>query len=101
MDLSGGLSNHSFTLLLRRFEAQASQRVERAPRPERPANGNRKFGTVGKAVASVLTEAGGEMKLAEIYVAVQARLDGKVSCFSVGDYLRRKSLGEKPLFIRP
>ncbi len=48
----------------------------------------------------VLSKANGEMRLADIHAQVEMVLGGSVSFYSVEDYLRRRSKGPKPLFVR-
>jgi hypothetical protein len=62
------------------------------------AEGKRRFGTVGKAVVEVLSEAGEEMTPRAVHQAVERKLGGEVSFYSVYDRLRVKSKGPEPLF---
>ena len=52
------------------------------------------------AVRKVLAEAESEMRVKSIHAEVERVLGGSVSRFSVADYLRRRSKGERPLFVR-
>jgi hypothetical protein len=63
-------------------------------------DGRRKFGSVGRAIVQVLSDAGGEISVKVIRSQVEQLLDGNVSRFSVADYLLRRSKGRQPLFER-
>jgi hypothetical protein len=63
-------------------------------------DGRRKFGTVGSAIVDVLSDAGGELSVKAIRIDVERALGGRVSRFSVADYLLVRSKGAKPLFER-
>lgn len=64
------------------------------------AEGRRGFGTVGRAVLEVLSEAGEEMTPRAVHEAVERKLGGDVSFYSVYSQLRSKSAGSKPLIKR-
>src|SRR5437016_871127 len=102
MVLSGGLSNHHFKDLLQCLTSHKPRKA--AAKREASAIGGsearRKFGTVGGAVIAVLAEAAGEMRVKLIHAEVERRLGGRVSRFSVADYLRRRSKGARPMFVR-
>jgi hypothetical protein len=49
---------------------------------------------------AVLGQADGEMRLRDIQAQVEQVLGGAVSLDSVGDYLRTRSKGARPRFIR-
>jgi hypothetical protein len=100
--LSGGLSNHSFADLLQCLTGDAADQEReqrRSPCAGWP-DGRRKFGTVSGAVVSVLADANSEMRVKAIHAEVERILDGDVSRYSVSDYLRTRSKGPKPLFVR-
>ena len=69
-------------------------------RKKTQAGGRRKFGTVRDATVTVTARAGGEMRVRDIHLEVQKVLRGRVSRFSVADYLRTRSQPPKPLFAR-
>jgi hypothetical protein len=60
----------------------------------------RKFGTVSRAVTSVLAQADSEMHVRAIHAEVERVLDGSVSFHTVTDYLLKRSKGRSPRFIR-
>jgi len=100
--LSGGLSNHHFKDLLQCLTSQKPRKIaaKRQNSAVVGSSGRRKFGTVGSAVFSVLALAEGEMRVQAIHAEVERLVQGPVSRFSVSDYLRRRSKGPKPLFLR-
>ncbi len=49
---------------------------------------------------AVLAESGDEMRLNAIHAKTEKLLDSAVSLHSVADYLRRRSTGGRPLFVR-
>jgi hypothetical protein len=84
-----------------------SQTVLRTKSPAdagRPASagrtGRRRCGTVGAAVVAVLQATADELPVQTIHAQVELLLDGPVSRYSVADYLRRRSQGAKPLFLK-
>ena len=102
MGLSGGLSNPSFADLLQCLtDDTADQDPWRtdAPRSGWP-DGRREFGSVSAAVVSVLKQADSEMRVKAIHDQVERLLERAVSRYSVADYLRTRSNGQHPLFIR-
>lgn len=102
MDLSGGLSNHPFADLLQCLTGGDSDQERDRLRSARAGwpDGRRKFGTVSGAILSVLTQTDAEMRVKAIHAEVERLLDGSVSRYSVADYLRTRSTGPRPLFIR-
>lgn len=102
MGLSGGLSNHPVQDLLQCLTGDFYGQG-RTPRAEPSAgwpDGRRAFGTVGDSIVSVLARAGSEMRIRAIHEEVETVLEGSVSFQSVADYLRRRSSGRRPLFVR-
>jgi len=102
VDLSGGLSNHPLQDLLQCLTASEA-RKEPAIREKANAgwpDGRRKFGTVAAAVVTVLSTARTEMPVKAIRAEVEQILDGRVSRYSVSDFLLTRSKGAKPLFER-
>ena len=102
MDLRGRLSNPELQNLL---QCLTNHKPAKPPAYQpKPAagtkDGRREFGTVSAAVISVLREAGSEMRLKAIHAEVESLLGGRVSFYSVADYLHRRSRGRKPLFER-
>ena len=89
-----GLLSHSLTALDQDQEGVAVTTTAGWP------DGRRKFGTVRDAIVQVLTEAGGELRARDIQACVEELLGGKVSRFSVADYLLVRSKGANPLFER-
>ena len=63
-------------------------------------DGRRKFGTVSGAILAVLAEADSEMRVKTIHYDVERALGGRVSRYSVSDYLLTHSKGPTPLLIR-
>jgi len=102
MGLSGGLSNHHFKDLLQCLTTHnlGKSPAKRWERRSGSPGGRRKFGSVSGAVRKVLAEAESEMRVKSIHAEVERVLGGSVSRFSVADYLRRRSKGERPLFVR-
>jgi len=100
--LSGGLSNHSFKDLLQCLSRDGSHQDQdrrRSPRAGWP-DGRRAFGTVARAVLSVLAQTDSEMRVKAIHAEVERVLGGSVSRYSVSDYLLTRSKGPRPLFVR-
>ena len=60
----------------------------------------RRLGAISNAVVAVLTAANSEMRVRMIHADVERLLGETVSFYSVADYLRRRSKGSKPLFLR-
>ncbi len=50
---------------------------------------------------SVLAQTDSEMRVKAIHAEVERLLGGSVSRYSVSDYLRTRSKGARPLFVRP
>ena len=102
MVLSGGLSNHSFAELLQCLTRDTSDQRRHSSSSARAGwpDGRRKFGTVGRAVVSVLTQTDSEMRVKAIHAEVERLLGGSVSRYSVSDYLLTRSKGARPLFVR-
>jgi hypothetical protein len=63
-------------------------------------DGRRKFGTVSGAIVESLSAADGELSVKAIRIEVERLLGGRVSRFSVSDYLLVRSKGIQPLFER-
>lgn len=99
MGASGGLSNHDLPALLHSLSGGQTRTASRAAVSGGYPDGRRAFGTVGAAVVEVLST-GAAMKASEIHAAVCALLDGQVSRHSVGDFLRVRAVGRRPLFSR-
>jgi hypothetical protein len=99
MGLRGQFSNHLLSDLLQCLTG--SQAVQVPPRRSRAGwpDGRRRFGTVSGAIIEALGH-GREMSVKAIRTAVEAKLGGPVSRFSVSDYLLTRSKGSKPLFER-
>jgi hypothetical protein len=99
--LRGRLSNPDFKVLLQSLtnRKQRKDPARNAKPAAGSADGRRKFGSVGDAVVAVLADAGGEMRLRDTHAAVEQRLGGAVSLFSVADFLLRRSKGQAPLFV--
>ena len=101
MVLSGGLSNHPFKDLLQCLTSHKT-RQDRTLQTKTPSgwpDGRRRFGTVSSAIVDAMAH-GQEMSVKAIRVSVEERLGGRVSRFSVSDYLLTRSRSPKPLFVR-
>jgi hypothetical protein len=101
--LSRGFSNAAIHDLL---QCLADRRwVLERPRLTAPrsgwSDGRRGFGEVGDAVVAALRDAGVQMPLRAIHAAVRHRLDVDISINWVADYLRGRSNGSNPMFVRP
>jgi len=98
MVLSGGLSNHSFRDLLQCLTGERTR--QDPPRAKKPTagwpDGRREFGTVSAAILAVLAEADSEMRVKAIHHAVEQVLGGRVSRYSVSDYLLTRSKDPRP-----
>lgn len=105
MVLSGHCSNPALKDLLQCLTGQGlDQESARAKalsaRSAGWTDGRRKFGSVSNAVITVLVEADSDMQIRTIHAEVERLLGGSVSRHSVSDYLRTRSKGSKPLFVR-
>jgi hypothetical protein len=104
MGLRGQFSNlsDSFSDLLSRSLTAPDDDQEQPEQTATPGlpDGRRKFGTVSSAIVAVLLAAEGELPVKEIRARVEGRLGGRVSRFSVSDFLLSRSKGGKPLFER-
>src|SRR5436190_17471308 len=101
--LRGRLSNPDFKDLLQSLTSRKPRKVAASRQKTAPGrtDGRRKFGIVSAAIVSVLAQTDAEMRLKTIHAEVERLLDGRVSFYSVADYLHTRSKGPKPLFIRP
>ena len=102
MVLRGRLSNPKFEDLLQSLISQKRRKgpAKRSkPRAGSP-DGRRSFGSVSGAILKVLAETDGELRLRDIHAGVERELEGKVSLYSVADYLAKRSRPPKPLFVR-
>jgi hypothetical protein len=63
-------------------------------------DGRHRFGTVSAAIFDALAACHEVMSVRDIRTAVELRLGGAVSRFSVSDYLLTRSKGSSPLFQR-
>lgn len=102
MVLSEGLSN---TLLSESLSTINSGLTETGLREEADpllgySDGRRDFGSVSRAIAQVMAEANGELKVIEVTRRVEELLGGRVSRFTVGDHLIKHSEGETSLYLR-
>jgi hypothetical protein len=104
MDLTGQLSNPPEPLirLLSILSRPTVRTKRRSTKPKRRgyAEGRRRFGSVGKAVAEVLRTAGRDLTAHEIRLTAEKLLGGPVSTHSVSYQLRTKSKGPKPSIIQ-
>jgi hypothetical protein len=69
------------------------------PRPKR-ADQKRRCGAISEAVAQVLVDAGGPMRMVEIHAEVEALLSEVVPRSTVKDALVSNSHGTSPRFVR-
>jgi len=106
MVLSGLSSNRSFTSLTDYLTAitkdQGREPSQNRGRPRHAGwpDGRRAFGSVSKAILTVLGEADTEMAVKAIYAEVERILEGTVSRHSVSDYLLTRAKEPNPLFVR-
>ena len=102
MVLRGLLSNHDLAASLHSLTVALRDQPHRPDRERavrlRYAGDRRRFGSVGDAVVAVLRDSGGAMKLQAIHKAVEKKLGGSVSNYSVQDYLRRHTDSPEALF---
>jgi hypothetical protein len=98
----GGLSNHPLKDLLHCLTPEKTR--QDPPRAKKPTadwpDGRRKFGTVSGAILKILAESGTEMSVKAIRAEAEALLGGRVSRFSVADYLLTRANGPRPLVTR-
>ena len=90
-----GLLSHSLTR-----ESRHKTRPREVKQQSGWPDGRRKFGSVSGAILAVLAQTDSEMKVRAIYEQVERVLGGRVSRYSVSDYLLVRSKGPKPLFER-
>jgi hypothetical protein len=101
MGLRGRLSNppESLSGLLSHFPTRESDHKARVTEPKKQVgrpDGRRKFGSVSGAILAVLAQTDSEMKVKAIQEHVEHILGGKVSYYSVADYLLVRSRGKSP-----
>lgn len=100
MALSGGLSNRHLSDIVNSLTS--------APRRQDPPNtpkadhtdGRRAFGSVGKAVLSVLAEAERELTAHEIRLRVEILLQGSVSRYSIAYQLKTRMQGSSATVVQ-
>ena len=104
MGLVAVLSNIQTEALFQRLTRRDWRQVHRTPpRPrDRACDGKLKFGTVSRAVLSVLSDAGGPLRFIEIHARVSARLPGTpISKGSVKAFLSAEAGNRgQPRFVR-
>jgi hypothetical protein len=91
MVLVGALSNPDLQGLFQSLTSQPRRKPRKqAPDPNGPRpDGRRKFGTVSGAIVQVLNEAESDLRVNEIWAAVEQLLGESVSRHSVKSYLHR------------
>jgi hypothetical protein len=104
MDLVAALSNFQTEVLFQRLTRREWRQVRRPPpKPrDRAQDGKLKFGTISRAVLSVLTDAGGPLRFIEIHARVTALLpDTPISKGSVKAFLSAEAQNRgRPRFVR-
>lgn len=104
MDLVAALSNIQTEALFQRLTRRDWRQVHRTPRRprDRACDGKLKFGTVSRAILSVLADAGAPLRFIEIHARVSARLpDTPISKGSVKAFLSAEAGNRgQPRFVR-
>jgi hypothetical protein len=104
MDLAGQLSNPPEPLarLLSILSRPTSRTKKHTAKPKRRGyvEGRRRFGTVGKAVLEVLSEADRALTAHEIRLEAEKLLGGTVSRHSIAYQLQTRSKGSEPTIIQ-